>query len=101
MTDLVKAIAKRLKDQYGAKEVILFGSYATGEETEESDVDLLVIAESQEGFFARQATVRRLLRDFKKKISLSPIILTPGELNERRSRGDQFIETIIETGIRA
>ena len=37
MIDLIKAIAKRLKEQYGAKEVILFGSYAKGNPHEDSD----------------------------------------------------------------
>lgn len=36
MIDLIKAIAKRLKEQYGAKEVILFGPYAKGNPHEDS-----------------------------------------------------------------
>ncbi|MEK6545740.1 MAG: nucleotidyltransferase domain-containing protein [Nitrospinota bacterium] len=76
MVDLIKAIAKRLKEQYGAKEVILFGSYAKGKATDDSDIDLLVISDSKERFFERQATVRRLLRDLKKRIPVSPIVLT-------------------------
>ena len=101
MVDLIKAIAKRLKEQYGAKEVILFGSYAKGKATDDSDIDLLVISDSKERFFERQATVRRLLRDLKKRISVSPIVLTPEEIEERKRHGDQFINEILETGIRA
>jgi len=101
MADLIKALAKRLKEQYGAKEVILFGSYAKGKATEDSDIDLLIISESKERFFERQATVRRLLRDLKKKIPVSPIVLTPQELEDRKKCGDQFINEILETGIRA
>lgn len=101
MMDLIKAIAKRLKEQYGAEEVILFGSYAKGAANEDSDIDLLVISESKERFFERQATVRRLLRDIKRKIPVAPIVLTPAELEERKRHGDQFISEILETGIRA
>jgi predicted nucleotidyltransferase len=101
MVDLIKAIAKRLKEQYGAKEVILFGSYAKGKATDDSDIDLLVISDSKERFFERQATVRRLLRDLKKRIPVSPIVLTPEEIEERKRHGDQFINEILETGIRA
>lgn len=100
MTDLIKLIAKRLKEQYGAKEVILFGSYARGEATKDSDIDLLIISESKERFFERQATVRRLLRDLKKGTPVSPIILTPKEIAHRKKRGDQFINEILETGIK-
>lgn len=101
MIDLIKAIAKRLKEQYGAKEVILFGSYAKGNQHEDSDIDLLIISDSKERFFERQATVRRLLRDLKKRIPVSPIVLTPDEIEERKKHEDQFINEILKTGIRA
>ena len=101
MIDLIKAIAKRLKEQYGAKEVILFGSYAKGNQREDSDIDLLIISDSKERFFERQATVRRLLRDLKKRIPVSPIVLTPDEIEERKKHEDQFINEILKTGIRA
>lgn len=100
MIDLIKIIAKRLKEQYGAKEVILFGSYAKGNPREDSDIDLLIISDSKERFFERQATVRRLLRDLKKRIPVSPIVLTPVEIEERKKHEDQFINEILETGIR-
>lgn len=100
MIDLVRSIAKRLKEQYGAKEVILFGSYARGEEREDSDIDLLVISDTMERF-ERQATVRRLIRDIKKGIAVSPIVLTSAELEDRQKCGDHFIEEIMHTGIRA
>ena len=101
MTDLIKTIAERLREQYGAKEVILFGSYARGEVTEESDIYLLVISETKERFFNRQATVRRSLRDLKRGIPVSLIVLTSVEIENRKKRGDHFIKEIIETGIRA
>lgn len=100
MIDLIKAIAKRLKEQYGAKEVILFGSYAKGNPHEDSDIDLLIISDSKERFLERQATVRRLLRDLKKRIPVSPIVLTSKEIEERKKHKDQFINEILETGIR-
>ncbi len=44
----LKKISERLKKNYNAEKVILFGSYARGEETEDSDVDLLVISPRKE-----------------------------------------------------
>lgn len=99
--DLIKRISSRLKEQYGAKEVILFGSYARGEAGEDSDIDLLIISATKERFIERQATVRRLVRDLRRKMPFSPIVLTPEEVEERKKRGDQFISEILETGIRA
>ena len=40
--------SKRLKKEYCAQKVILFGSYATGKATKDSDVDLFIIASTKE-----------------------------------------------------
>lgn len=100
MNTLLRKISKKLKEQYDAKEVIIFGSYARNVIDENSDIDILVISETKERFFERQATVKRLMRDLKKKIPISPIVLTPQEVENRKNRGDQFIEEILKTGIR-
>ncbi len=101
MINLVKKISKRLKDQYDAQEVILFGSYAKGTADEDSDLDLLIIATTNERFFKRLATVTRLTRDLIKKIPVSPIVFTPEEIENSLKRGDQFIQEILERGIKA
>ena len=49
--DRLNKISERLKKNYNAEKVILFGSYARGEENVDSDVDLLVIASQKERFF--------------------------------------------------
>jgi predicted nucleotidyltransferase len=95
----VKAISKRLKKEYGAQEVILFGSHARGEATEDSDVDILVIAPTTEPFFQRIASVKRLIRDLRNGLPVSPIVLTQEEIEERVRVGDQFIEGILEEGV--
>lgn len=92
-------ISERLKKEYRAEKVILFGSHATGEATEDSDVDLFIIAPTNERFFERMARVRQLVRDLCYKIPLSPIVLTPEEVEKRLLRGDRFVEQIIEKGV--
>lgn len=100
MLDLIRNISQRLREQYSAREVIFFGSFARGERNGDSDIDVLIITNTKERFFERQASVRRLLRDLRKGIPISPIILTPDELEERKRIGDQFVLEILETGIR-
>ncbi|MCZ7403268.1 MAG: nucleotidyltransferase domain-containing protein [Candidatus Methanoperedens sp.] len=95
----MKRISERLKEKYDANTVILFGSYARGEETEDSDIDLLVIAPSKERFFDRIATIKRLIRDLRNGFSVAPIVLTPEEAEKRRKIGDQFITDIFENGV--
>jgi predicted nucleotidyltransferase len=95
----LSAISKHLKKEYHAQKVILYGSYARGDMTTDSDVDLLVIAPTHERFFERMATVRRLLRDFRKGLAIAPLVFTEEEINQRKKKGDQFITEILETGI--
>ena len=91
----------QVAEPYKLDLIVVFGSYAKGTATADSDIDLLVISESKERFYERQASVRRLLRDLIKRIPLSPIVLTHKELEYRKKLGDQFINEILETGIRA
>lgn len=99
ITDRVKAISERLKKEYNAEKVILFGSYARGEATEDSDVDILVIAPATERFFERMATVKRLTRDLRNGLPLAPIVLTQQEIEKRIEIKDQFINEILEGGV--
>jgi len=95
----LKEISERLKKSYKAEKVILFGSYAKGEETEDSDVDLLVIAPLKERFFERIALTKRLIRDLRNGLPVSPIVLTPEETEKRIKIGDQFILDILDNGV--
>lgn len=95
----LKAISERLKRDYNAEKVILFGSYARGEATADSDVDIFIISQTQERFYQRMATVKRLIRDLRNRLPVAPIVLTPEEVEGRLRKGDQFIQEILETGV--
>jgi predicted nucleotidyltransferase len=95
----LQKISERLKKEYNAEKVILFGSYARGEATRDSDVDLFIIAHTNDRFFERMATVLGIVRDLYKGLALSPIVLRPEEVEERLKKGDQFVQGILEEGI--
>jgi predicted nucleotidyltransferase len=99
MNRRLRRIGKKIKQEYRAERVILFGSHARGDATEDSDVDLLVVAPTKERFFERMASVRRLIRNLRDGLPVSPIVLTPGELEKRRQAGDPFVQEILETGV--
>lgn len=100
LREKLRNIAERLKKEYGAQEIILYGSYARGEATEDSDIDILVIAPTNERFFERRAKVLEIVRDLYKGLALSPVVLTPQEVEKRLEIGDQFIRDIIEDRVR-
>ncbi|MBM3333702.1 nucleotidyltransferase domain-containing protein [Candidatus Sumerlaeota bacterium] len=62
-TDLLSEVVRRLVAEFAPEQVILFGSHAWGEPSDDSDVDLLVIvSESCERLTQRATRAYRCLR---------------------------------------
>ncbi len=99
MSERLQKISERLKRDYNAEKVILFGSYARGEETEDSDVDILVISPTKERMIERMTSVSRIIRNLRNGLPISPIVLTPEEFSQKIDKGDAFIKTITEEGL--
>ncbi len=59
--DEIRAIAKRIGDRLHPQRIILFGSYADGTAGDESDVDLLVVTDTDVPRYQYRAMIRRLL----------------------------------------
>ena len=63
-TEQLNAITERIVQRYEPEKIILFGSYAHGNAREDSDVDLLVVAETDLPLQDRFPTIRAALADF-------------------------------------
>jgi predicted nucleotidyltransferase len=94
----IERIIKRIAEGYRPLKVILFGSHAWGEPTEDSDIDLLIVKETSERFIDRWVAVRELIADPKRRVPVEPIVMTPEELDRRIARGDQFFKQIVTQG---
>jgi len=75
--------------------VILFGSFATGDINEGSDIDILVVADFKEDFLDRIGTLMDL-NTFK--IPIEPVGYTPEEFSEMKNRKNLFIIEVLEKG---
>lgn len=58
-------IVNRLRQDYEPEQIILFGSYAYGKPTDESDLDLLIVKDTSEPILARWMKVRKLVSDLR------------------------------------
>ena len=94
---ILKMVEKIIKE-YQPKKVILFGSYAYGEPTEESDIDLLIIKDTDKRPIDRWVEVKRVLRDTARTLPVSPLVYTEKEIEERMAIKDFFLKEILETG---
>ncbi len=97
---LLKKIVETISEEYTPDKIILFGSYGYGTPTEESDIDLLIIRETDKPFHKRWAEVCHIISEIRKGkgIAFSPFVVTPQELQERLEIGDQFFEEIVNKG---
>ena len=95
---LLDKIVNTLATVYKPHRIILFGSQAYGTPGQVSDIDLLIVKDSQASPYQRAVQVRRLLRDPQRRIPVDLLVVTPAELEERLERGDQFLQMVISQG---
>ena len=95
---ILDEIVKKIIAGYSPRKIILFGSYAYGMPTEDSDIDLLIIKETDKRPIDRWTKVKRLLRDRGREAPVSPLVYTPKELSDRMGIRDFFIQEILEKG---
>lgn len=96
---IIKKVVDTLVEEYKPDKIILFGSYAYGTYTEDSDIDILIIKKTdKKRRVDRFVEVKRLIYDPGNKIPVSPLVLTDAEIKERLKIGDDFIEEILTKG---
>lgn len=96
---LIEKMAARIAEQYQPDQIILYGSQATGKARPDSDIDFFVVKQTNDSFITRCAVIKKMVRDLRGEAPFSPIVMTPEEIQKRLSRGDQFIEEILQIGI--
>lgn len=96
---ILSDIVEKIKSEYKPLKIILFGSYAYGNPVEDSDIDLLILKNSSKRRVDRFVLVKRIIYNPERKISVSPLVYTPKELEERLRIGDDFIKEIVQKGV--
>jgi len=92
----IDEIVKRIADNYHPEKIVLFGSYAYGTPTEDSDLDLLIIKDTELPRRMRGREVRKHLRGMK--IAVDLLVYTNQEVEEWRDVNTAFITTVMGKG---
>lgn len=90
------AVVERIVSGYAPERIIVFGSHASGEAREGSDVDLLIVKETDQRPLERRLAVERLLAD--REVPLDLFVYTPVEVRRLHAAGSPLIEEIVENG---
>lgn len=96
MLTTIEAVTKRIVEGFDPESIILFGSRVSRGEDCISDIDLLIVKETDDDPVSRRAAVERLLQD--RVVPLDILVYTPAEIRMFFSIGSPFIEEIVETG---
>src|SRR4030095_13236840 len=99
---LTKATPKQIQnlcDQivrcFRPERIILFGSYAYGDPSPDSDVDLLVVMQYDGSSREQAARIRSILDT---PVALDLLVRTPEQISERLAMGDFFLNDITTQG---
>ena len=92
----IKPLVSKIVNKYNPEKVYLFGSYAWGNPSADSDVDLFIVKDTTESQRERSRKLRSLL--FGSGIPFDLFIYTPNEIKKRLDVGDFFINDIIKKG---
>ncbi len=94
--ELIQEIKNRIIRGVHPEMIILFGSYAYGNPTKDSDLDLLVILLTKEPMHKRGLQIRKLLRDIR--IPKDILVYTPQEVEKWKNASAAFVTSIIRKG---
>ena len=93
---LIKKIADKIKKAVDPEKIILFGSYCTGNQKKESDLDILIIMNSSLPRYKRAVPVYKALAGIL--IPKDIMVYTPEEVEEWKDVPQAFITTAVSKG---
>ena len=92
----IRKFSEAVAREFRPQKIILFGSYAYGTVTEDSDVDLLVIMPRTRARGERMSV--RIRHAVPRNFPLDLLVRTPAEVTKRLGWGDCFLREIMERG---
>lgn len=93
----IRRVVDRVVETFEPERVILFGSYAYGKPNPDSDVDILIVMQSDDRPLLRTTRVLGALHGVK-DFPMDILVRTPQEIAERLAMEDFFLREILERG---
>ncbi|MFQ6130578.1 MAG: nucleotidyltransferase domain-containing protein [Armatimonadota bacterium] len=99
--EAIERVVETIRDGYDPDKIILFGSRVWGDPDADSDLDVLVIKNSDKRAVDRIREVLQLVHRFQQRpysLPLDVLVKTPQEIEQRLAIGDDFIQEILTSG---
>ena len=91
----IRQLGRDIGREFRPERVLLFGSYARGTATPDSDVDLLVVLPFEGKPVRKSVEIRLKLRP---SFPVDLVVRTPENVRERVAMGDDFMRELLEEG---
>ena len=92
----IESITAQIIEKYSPEKIILFGSYAHGNPTPDSDVDLLVVMDTPKGELKTSLEILQSLPRIT--FSIDILARSRAAIRKRKRMGDRFMQEITEKG---
>ena len=94
--DEMDAIIEKIVEGCDPRAIVLFGSVSKGTSTEDSDIDLMVILDTDVSYYERTLAVRKSIG--VTSIPIDILAFTPKEVEEERNNRLSIIHEVLRTG---
>jgi len=92
-SDKIDEVVNRIATKFNPDKIILFGSYANGTPNEDSDLDLLIVQETDLPMHKRGMDIRLSL--IGSMIPIDILIFTQSEFDQEKNRRFSFLSSAI------
>jgi uncharacterized protein len=93
--EAIHDVCRRIGEEFRPERIVLFGSYARGNPTADSDVDLLVIMPLEGRPVDTSVAIRLRIRP---PFPLDLLVRSPAAIRERLALGDSFLQRVLDEG---
>lgn len=104
IADFLLPYLRVLADQFSPQQVMLFGSYANGHPTPDSDVDLLLITDVPASSLATRREILKAWRDVRwsspTPLPIELLVVSPVDYQARINARGRFYQSITDEGVR-
>ncbi len=90
----INEVVTRIANRFNPERIILFGSYATGKPNKDSDLDLLIIQETELPMHKRGLDIRLSL--IGTMIPIDVLVYTKTEFEEEKKKRYSFLSSAIK-----
>lgn len=89
----LRGFCQKLRQKFNIAEIFLYGSLATGEVNEGSDIDLLIVGDFKEPFLDRILKILELT-----ELPIEPLVYDVKEFEEMKANKNPLIFEVLSTG---